>query len=70
MSDEQFGLPPVPVMTPQKARDVGRLYKALAIQLADLGVAAQAARAERDSQWWLTYSITLAQTGEGDEKAP
>lgn len=70
MSDEQFGLPPVPLMTPQKARDVGRLYKALAIQLADLGVAAQAARAERDSQWWRTYSITLAQTGEGDEKAP
>ncbi len=30
MSDEAFSLPPTPLMTPQKARDVGRAYKALA----------------------------------------
>ena len=52
----------IPLMTPERARDVGRAYKALASHLAKLGVPRDASRAERDSQWWLTYSIFLAQT--------
>lgn len=62
MSDDLFSLPPTPLMTPEKARDVGRAYKALANHLTELGVQREAGVAMRDSQWWLTYSITLAQT--------
>ena len=60
MSDPLFGLPPIPLMTPERARDVARSYKALADHLRDLGVIADATRAERQSQWWLNYSIALA----------
>ncbi len=67
MSDGLFGLPPTPLMTPEKARDVGRAYKALANHLTELGVQGEAGRAERDSQWWLTYSIALAQTPPGNK---
>ena len=62
MSDDAFSQPPTPPMTPEKARDVGLAYKALASQLAELGVQRDAGIAMRDSQWWLTYSISLAQT--------
>ena len=62
MSDQPFILPPPALMTPDRARDVGRAYKALADYLSDLGAQREAVRAERDSQWWLTYSIALAQT--------
>ena len=60
MSDDPFSLPPTPLMTPEKARDVGRAYKALASHLTELGVQREAGVAMRDSQWWLTYSISLA----------
>ena len=62
MSDDPFSLPPTPLMTPEKARDVGRAYKALAEHLSEIGAQREAGRAERDSQLWLTYSISLAQT--------
>jgi hypothetical protein len=55
-------VPPMPMMTPEKARDIGCAHKAWASYLADQGLTAEAARAERDSAWWLTYSIALAQT--------
>lgn len=55
-------LPPIPLMTADKARDVGRSYKALADHLTEFGLPRQAAAAMRDSQWWLAYSIALAQT--------
>ena len=64
MSDEPFSLPPTPLMEPAKARDVARGYKALAEHFTDLGVTGEARRAERQSRWWLTYAITLAQTQE------
>jgi hypothetical protein len=67
MSDPPFGLPPVPMMTPERARDIGRLYQALSDELA-ADYPAQAAREAQRSQWWLTYAITLAQT-KGDEAA-
>jgi hypothetical protein len=62
MSDEPFAIPPVPLMDAAKARDVARAYKAWAGQLTEMGLTREAAAAARDSQWWLTYSIALAQT--------
>jgi hypothetical protein len=47
-------------MSPERARLIARGYKAVAEQLAESGVRAEAARLERQSQWWLTYSIALA----------
>lgn len=64
MSD---ALPPIPPMSVEKARDVGRAYKSLADHLTEFGLPHQAALATRDSQWWLTYSIALAQTAKGSE---
>ena len=61
MSDQPYALPPVPLMTPERAVLVARNYKALAENLANL-VPGDAARAERQSQWWLNYSIALAAT--------
>jgi hypothetical protein len=60
MSDEPFGLPQVPLMAPEQARDVARGWKALADQLQTVGVVGEARYAERQSQWWRTYSIALA----------
>lgn len=65
MSDEPFLLPTTPpLMDAAKARDVARGYKGLADHLAELGAAAEAARNRRSSQWWMAYSIALAQTKE------
>jgi len=62
MSDEPFSaMPPIPLMTAEKARDIGRAHKAWAGQLADWGLAREALRAERDAQWWLTYALALGQ---------
>ncbi len=62
MSDGPFTFPPPPLMTPEQAQDLVRDYKAMADHLSAAGVHLDAARMERDSQWWLTYSIALAQT--------
>jgi hypothetical protein len=63
MSDvPPLGPPPVPLMSPDKARDVARAYRTLADHLTEFGLPRQAGIALRDSQWWLTYSIVLAQT--------
>ena len=67
MSGGLFGLPPTPLMTPERARDVGRAYKAFATHLTDLGVRGEAGNAERQIQWWLRYSISLAQTPPTEE---
>jgi hypothetical protein len=56
-------------MSPEKARDVGRAYKAFADHLTEFGLAREAAIAMRDSQWWLAYSIALAQTAKGGGEA-
>jgi len=52
-----------PLMSAERARDIGRLYQALAEQFEAGGGNAQAARELQKAQWWLTYSITLTQTG-------
>jgi len=66
VSDEPFHVPMPPMMSPEKARDIARLHKGFADQLRDFGQTAEAARAERQSQWWMTYSIALAQTKRDD----
>jgi hypothetical protein len=66
MSDEPYMLPTTPpIMDAAKARDLARAYKGLADHLTDLGVTGEAARNLRSSQWWMAYSIALAQTKEG-----
>lgn len=62
MSEIPFVPPSKPMMRPDQARDLARSYKALAEQLAEAGDNAESRRLERDAQWWLTYSIALAQT--------
>jgi hypothetical protein len=49
-------------MEPGKARDVARGYQAMADHLHEVGYLREATRLERQAQWWLTYSIALAQT--------
>lgn len=59
-------LPPsaIPLMSPDHARDIARGLKWLAESYAEAGMALQATRAERDSQWWLGFALTLAATKE------
>ena len=61
--------PPVPLMSPEKARDVARAYRTLSDHLTEYGLPRQAGIALRDSQWWLTYAIALAQTKPGPDAA-
>lgn len=69
MSDEPFTIPPVPMMTPEKARDIARAYQGLAEQLREIDAPLRQIQSEeRRSQWWLTYAITLAQTNGGGGK--
>ena len=55
----------VPVMSPEAAQEIARGLKWLAESYTTAGMVRDANRAERDSQWWLTYSISLAQTPAG-----
>ena len=65
MSDEPTLPVPAmpPLMSPERARDIGRLYQALSEQFDATGGRAQAVRELQKSQWWLTCAITLAQAG-------
>jgi hypothetical protein len=65
MSDEPFMLDETPpIMSAEQARNIARHYKGFADHMASLGVRAEATRLERQSNWWLAYSIALAQTKE------
>jgi hypothetical protein len=52
----------IPQMPPEKAQEIARGLKWLAQSYAEAGMVRDAVRSERDSQWWMTYSISLAQT--------
>jgi hypothetical protein len=67
VSDDPFLLPPTPLMTAEKARNVAPAYKGWSERLDEMGLQREAARAACDSQWWLTYSIALAQAKGPDE---
>ena len=49
-------------MTPEKARDRGRLLQAWAVTLGLFGYTSVAEQAERQAERWHTYAIALAQT--------
>jgi hypothetical protein len=51
---------PVPLMSAVKARDIGRSFKGWSEYLDAQGLRLEARTAERQSQWWLAYSITLS----------
>jgi len=53
----------IPKMPPAKAQEIARGLKWLAQSYAEAGMARDSTRAEQDSQLWMTYSISLAQTG-------
>lgn len=57
-------LPPsmIPMMTAEKARDIGRGNKWMAQSYAEAGMTREATRCERDAVWWLAYAMTLANT--------
>jgi hypothetical protein len=57
--------PAVPLMAPEKARDIARGLKGLADAYADAQMQRQAAAALRDSEWWLRYALTLEATSKG-----
>jgi len=65
MSDAQFMPEPPALMSAVKARNIARAYKALAERFADAGDRPRARGAMENSQWWLTYSISLSQTPPG-----
>jgi hypothetical protein len=68
MADLSIPIPPVPLKTPQEARDMARAYKGFADHLREQGLLAEARLHERQSQWWLAYAAVLAQTpGEGSD---
>jgi hypothetical protein len=65
MSDTIPPIDPTPLMSAIKARDIGRHYKAFSEYLDNHGLRAEARTAERQSQWWLAYSLVLSQTSPG-----
>ncbi len=52
----------VPKMTAERAQEVARGYKWLAQSLSEAGAPREASRLERESLWWMAYSISLGQT--------
>jgi hypothetical protein len=62
---------PVPLMTPDRARDIGRAYKGWGNYLQSQGLVVEADHADHDAQWWIAYAVALAQTnqkGASDER--
>jgi hypothetical protein len=62
MSERAFLPEPVPMMTPEQARDTARSLKATADQLTTLGDVGFARVVLQQSQWYLAYAVTLSQT--------
>lgn len=56
----------IPPMSAEHAQDIARGLKWLAQSYGAAGMAREATRAERDSQWWLNHSLSLAQTPPND----
>jgi hypothetical protein len=52
----------IPLMTPEKARDIARAHKWLADSYAESDMRRQSAAALRESEWWLAYALTLEAT--------
>jgi hypothetical protein len=69
MSETPFAPDPrmPPLMTPAKARDIGRSLYGLAQSYADSGMVEAGTAAFRQSEWWLSYARTLAASGPAEE---
>jgi hypothetical protein len=66
------GIPPlppsaIPLMSPERARDIARGHKWLHQQYDETGMPREAARALRDSELWLGYALALANTRQNDQ---
>jgi hypothetical protein len=66
MSDQPFL---IPLMTPDKARDIARAHKWLANSYTEANMRREAATAQRESEWWLAYALTLEAT-QKDQNQP
>jgi hypothetical protein len=62
MSDKPEDASRIPVIAPDKAQEIARGLKWLAQSYAEAGMVRDAARSERDSQWWIAYAISLSHT--------
>jgi hypothetical protein len=58
-----LSLPPVPLISPQRARDIARGHMALAEQYHVAGMIDRALDANREARTWLAYSSALSATG-------
>ena len=65
MNDDDTLLPQPPLVSAVRARNIARLYRGLADGLRREAMTREANAAERDSQWWLTYALSLSQTPPG-----
>lgn len=59
MSAPPFGLPPVPLMSAVRARDIARGHIALAEQYRVVGMEESAFFSEQQAQTWLAYAMAL-----------
>ncbi len=70
MSDSPFMLPHLPRVTAQQALDTSRAWKGMHDHLSGLRDVAGARLALQESQWWMAYSIALAQEPPPEPSAP
>ena len=70
MSDEQLFPDRPRLMTPEAARDIARLYKALSTTFASTGDTRATANAYRESNWRLTYALAPSQTSRDGSDEP
>jgi hypothetical protein len=56
----------IPLMPAEQAQEIARSLKWLAHSYAEAGMARDATQSERDSQWWLNYSISLSHNPPAD----
>lgn len=54
-------VPPKPLMSAERARDIGRAYQAWSEYLAAQGLTAEGRSAAQQAQFWMTYAIALGQ---------
>ena len=60
-------LPPTPLMSPEKARDIARGHMALAELYQTVGMTDEALAYNRNARLWLSYSRTLKVVGVDSE---
>lgn len=65
-----YSLPPIPLMSPARARDIARGHMALAEQYHLAGMLDRALDANREARTWLAYSTALAATPDAAPEAP